>query len=235
MFLLKHCLVPSLSPNNSRGQPWNGGGASFTRGVPSQSNGQCWRERLADLRPVSDQLPSGRHLGLHRAQAEAVPRDRSLLRETWWRWCHVIITTSSESRTCQETPPCGDRHPGHTGWGRRGRKASNACQRNLPQARECTDRYGGWLGQDCTHKIYMFTHTSMCRCMERWSFTKNNWSELGCVLHFGSASVFSHLKSPNLNYTHAHIHPHKHADTPHLFIYTFLQRFLSFRFGTRRD
>lgn len=140
--LIKRCLVPFLPPN-SRGQPWNGGGASFTTGVSSQSNGQRWRERPADLRSMSDKFPSGRHLGLHRAQAEAVPRGRFLLRETQRRWRHVIVTTCSASRTLQETPPRGDRHPGHTrrGWG--GRKASNARQRNLPQARECTDRYEG--------------------------------------------------------------------------------------------
>lgn len=132
---------PLSFPSNSRGQPWNGGWASFTRGVSTQSNGQRWRERPADLRPVSDQLPSGRHLGLHRAQAEAVPRGRSLLREARRRRCHIIITACSASRTRQETLPRGDRHPGYTRRGRGGTKASNTRKRNLPQARECTNRY----------------------------------------------------------------------------------------------
>lgn len=181
--------------------------------MSSQSDGQRWRKRPADLRPVSDQLPSGRHLGLHRAQAEAVPQGRSLLRETGRRRRHVVIARCSAGRTRQETPPRGDRHPGHTGRGRGGREASNARQRNLPQARECTDRYeGGGEGEGLQRSVLdMLAHMLTRRCVERRSLAKNNRSGstqgLGCALRFGSASVLSCLKRPIL-ITFAHIHTH---------------------------
>lgn len=226
-----NAVSSTLFPPNSRGQPWNGGGASFTRDVYSQSNGQRWRERPADLRPVSDQLPTGRHLGFYRAQTEAVPWGRSLLRETRRRWHHVIAACSA-SRTHQETPPRGDRHSGHTGRGRGGRKASNARQRNLPQARECTDRYEGeregegegegfeesdwYVWWTILKKKIMFARTSTCRCVEaelsREQQPLRKYTRVGVCVTCLQCICASHLKRPIL-ITQVHIHTNTNMQT----------------------